>query len=107
MIKIFACTCGGVDQLARTVLKEGGHPDWLNVPITKGRQESMRQLEKLKPLLGMNAGYNALYEKLNGGAGKYTIVFGYNQDGAVRWADISRGAIKEMMDAQIIVSEFK
>lgn len=106
MIKVFACTCGGVDQLVRTALKDGGHPDWLNMPITKGRQESIRELDSLKPLLGMNAGFNALYDKLKSGAGKYIIIFGYTKEGAVRWSDISRGTIKEMMDAEIIVSEF-
>ncbi len=107
MIMVLACTCGGVDQLARTALKEGGYPRWLNFAIAKGRSESIRKLETIEPLFGDTPQYITLHDKLKKGSGKYVIVLGYDpNDHRIRWADIGRGKVEDMMDAQIIVSEY-
>lgn len=108
MILVLACTCGGVDQLARTALKEGGHPNWLNFAVAKGRSESIHKLETIEPLFGDTPQYKALHDKLGKGSGKYVIVLGCDPEShRIRWADIGRGKVEDMMDAQIIVSEYK
>lgn len=107
MIMVLACTCGGVDQLARTALKEGGYPRWLNFAIAKGRSESIRKLETIEPLFGDTPQYITLHDKLKKGSGKYVIVLGCDPEShRIRWADIGRGKVEDMMDAQIIVSEY-
>lgn len=104
MIAIVTCTCGGAEGLARTVLKNGGHPDWLNVPIASGAKQTEYVLDTLKDKYGSAPGYAALRDFVKN-HGRYVVVIGFNGK-VFAWTDISRGTLKDRLDAEILVNEF-
>lgn len=105
MIKVIACTCGGVERLARTTLRNGGMKNALEVPITRGKKESMRELASLPETCKETAQYKALLDYVSK-AGRFVIIVGYS-DNDMRWMDVSRGTIKEKLDGELIVEHFK
>ena len=105
MIFVITCTCGGAERTARDVLNKGGMPNYMEFPITKGKQASLKVLDSLKPVYGARTEFNALYGYVKK-TGRFVVVIGCS-DNIFRWSDVSRGAIKERIDGEIIVSEFK
>lgn len=104
MIAIVTCTCGGAEGLARTALKNGGHPDWLNFRIAKGKQQTKYVLDTLRAKYGDVDSYKAL-ETFTQKSGKYVVIIAY--DGKkFAWTDISRGTLKDRLDAEILIKEF-
>ena len=104
MIAVVTCTCGGAEGLARSALKNGGHPDWLNMPIAQGKKQTEFVLDTFKQKHENNSSYQALCEYVKK-RGRYVVIIG--EKGKVfAWADISRGTIQERMDAEILVKEF-
>lgn len=104
MIAVVTCTCGGAESLARTALKNGGHPDWLNTPIAQGKNQTKYVLESLKNRYENISSYQALVDHVNK-KGRYVVIIGY-KDKVFAWTDISRGSIQDRLDAEILVKEF-
>lgn len=105
MIKVVTCTCGGAERTARDVLLKGDMPDYMEYPITKGKSQSLKELEELPDEYKAKPEYKAMLNYIRN-SGRFVIILGY-KDGAMRWADVSRGTIKEKIDGEIIVSEMK
>ena len=104
MIAVVTCTCGGAEGLARTALKNGGYPDWLNTPIAQGKSQTKYVLESLKARYEDVSSYKALKAHVEN-RGRYVVIIGY-KDKTFAWTDISRGSLKDRLDAEILVKEF-
>lgn len=104
MIAVVTCTCGGAEGLARTALKNGGVENWLNYPIAQGKQQTKFVLDTMRSKFGDVDSFKAL-ETYTQKSGKYVIIIAH--DGKrFAWTDISRGSLKERLDAEILVKEF-
>lgn len=104
MILVVTCTCGGAESTARTALKNGGHPDWLTLPIAQGKNQTKYVLDTLKGKFENNSSYQALCQHVEK-RGRYVVIIGH-RDKTFAWADISRGSIQDRLDAEILVKEF-
>lgn len=106
MIEVITCTCGGADRTAREVLRKGGMENCLETPITKGKAPSLTVLDSLKEYSDIPE-YGALCSYVKK-AGRFVVIIGHDpKTHSFRWADVSRGSIKERLDGEIIVSEYK
>ena len=104
MIAIVTCTCGGAENMARTVLKNGGHPNWLNEPVAQGKSQTKYVLDALRSRYKDDPAFQAL-EQFTSKAGKYIVVIGYDKN-VFKWTDVARGKLKDRIDGEIIVKEF-
>lgn len=104
VIAVVTCTCGGAENLARTALKNGGHPDWLNLTISKGKSQTKYVLDALKSRYQNASSYQALAEYVEK-RGRYVVIIGY-KDKTFAWTDIANGTLKDRLDAEILVKEF-
>lgn len=105
MIKVIACTCGGVERLARATLMKGGMTDHMNVPITRGKNKSIAVLNALPEVYRNTSDFKALEAHVQN-SGRFVIIIGY-ANGGLKWMDIARGTIKEKLDAELIVEHYK
>ena len=105
MLKVVTCTCGGAERTARDVLMKGGLQNYMEFPITKGKNPSLREVDAIPDQYKDMAEYKALVSYIKK-SGRFVIIFGYKDD-TFRWADVSRGSIKEKIDGEIIVTEMK
>ena len=104
MIAVVTCTCGGAEGLARTALKNGGHPDWLNFPIAQGKNQTKFVLDTFKAKHENNSAYKALCDFVEKSS-RYVVIIG-EKGKTFAWADIARGSLQERLDAEILVKEF-
>lgn len=107
MIAVITCACGGADRMAREALRKGGVENPIEFPITKSKNSSLAVLESLKPEYGDLTDFKVLVEHVKR-SGRFVVVIGYSSsEHIMRWADVSRGTLKEKLDGEILVSEFK
>lgn len=104
MIAVVTCTCGGAEGLARTALKNGGVKNWLSYPIAQGKQQTKYVLDTMRNKFGDVAAFQALEAYIQK-SGRYVVIIA-NDGKKFAWTDISRGTLKERLDAEILVSEF-
>lgn len=90
--------------MARTALKNGGHPDWLDLTISKGKSQTDYVMNTLKGRYENAPSYQALAEYVRK-RGRYVIIIGY-KDKTFAWTDIANGTLKDRLDAEILVKEF-
>lgn len=104
MIAVITCACGGAEEMARSILKQGENSDWLKMPIAKGKDQSKYVMDSLRSRYGNNDKFKAL-DSYYPNRSSYIIFIGY--DGKeFKWADAARGTIKERLDAEILVRDF-
>lgn len=101
MIKIVACHCGSSNSLARNFLKSIDYPDWLNIPITRGREASLSVTNQLPPGIEKE-----ILQEFLKKASKWVIVIGYN-DTECKWSDISHNGPKSTIEAEFVVKNFQ
>ena len=99
-ITVVACQCGSSDSMARNFLKSVGYPDWLDVPIYRGKEKSLAVLNQLPPVPEKEMLYSFLK-----GASKWVVIIGYSQD-SMKWSDISHNAPKSTIEAEFVVKTF-
>lgn len=104
MLKILACTCGGVDQLARGLLQECNYADWLTIDIHKGKEHCQTILAFLEEELGPSLPLGALKNYIEN-TGTFTIVIGYDPT-HFYWEDFHSNAPIERARAKAIVEAF-
>lgn len=104
MILVLTCTCGGAERLARKFLKRAGYPNWMNIPIYKGKDKSKAVLSAIPQEYLLNPKTCSLISHIDNNS-KYVVIFGYG-DSLVRWTDVASGGVKEQIDADIIVDKF-
>lgn len=86
--------------MARNFLKSVGYPDWLDVPIYRGKEKSLAVLNQLPPVPEKEMLYSFLK-----GASKWVVIIGYSQD-SMKWSDISHNAPKSTIEAEFVVKTF-
>lgn len=101
MIKIIACHCGSSDSLVRNYLKSIGYPEWMSIPITKGKEKSLSVINQLPPSDGKEMLQSFLRD-----ASKWAVIIGYN-DSSMRWSDIAHGGAKTKIEAEMVVKNFQ
>ena len=104
MIAVVTCACGGAEEMARSVLKNGGFGNWLKMPIARGKEQTEYVMNSLRGRYGSNDKFKAL-DSYYKGRSSYIILIGYDK-GEFKWADVARGTIKERLDGEILVRDF-
>lgn len=100
MIGVVACQCGSSETLARDFLKKTGYPDWLNIPIHKGKEKSLAFLNQLPPSQDKE-----LLVSFIKGAGRWVVIVGFDGN-TVKWANIVHNPIKSKIEAEFIIKNF-
>ena len=95
-----ACLCNSSDSLIRNFLHQVNYPDWMNIPIYKGKQKSRQALSTLPQYPEVQA-----LDHFIENSSKWAVILGYNEKGC-RWADIAHQAAVSKIDAQMIVETF-
>lgn len=83
MIWLFACTCGGSENLLRKKLKKWGYKDWATAPLYQGREKAIQQLSSAVSTPEIEALLSFIQH-----TSKYAVVLGA-RDGKVAWSDVS------------------
>lgn len=99
-IAVVACLCGSSDNMARNFLKRANYPDWLNIPVHKGREKSLAVVNQLPPSPEKEMLQNYLKN-----ASKWTVIIGYT-DTECRWSDIAHNGAKSRIEAEYVVQNF-
>lgn len=104
MIYVLTCACGGVESMARAILREAGIKDWLNVPVYQGKEKAREILQD--PEISYLPAVQVLLKYINETT-SYVVVLGIDKvrDAAI-WADAKRGNIQHRLDAQIIAENY-
>lgn len=97
---ICACQCGSSEQLARQFLQKHGYPDWISIPVIKGKERSRNALTALPQYKEVKMLDNYLIN-----ASKWVVILGYNENGC-RWADLTHGGFPSQVEAGLIVETF-
>ena len=100
MIKIVTCACGSSESLVRNFLHSINYPDWMSIPIVKGKEKSLNAISTLPNYPEVEILGNYLRN-----SSKWAVILGYNENGC-RWADIAHSANKSRIDAELIVKTF-
>lgn len=101
MLMVLTCLCGGVENLSRRVLQRAGHPDYMKVPIHKGREKSLAALNTIPQFQELEPLRNFLKEHT-----RYAVVLGFNDKGC-RWANAASPNAKEVVDTELIIDKYK
>lgn len=101
MIKIVACHCGSSESLARNFLKSINYPDWLNIPIERGREASLAVTNQLPPSIEKE-----ILQEFLKNASKWVVIIGYDE-ASCKWSDIAHSGPKSRIEAEFVVKKFQ
>lgn len=99
-IGAIACHCGSSDSLVRNFLKSVGYPEWMSIPVNKGKEKSLAFLNQLPPAPEKEMLQNFLKD-----ASKWAVIIGYTED-QVKWSDIAHSGPKSKIEAELVVRAF-
>lgn len=99
-LAVVTCLCGGSESLVRNFLRSVDYPEWMNIPIVKGKEKSLSVLNQLPP-----APERDMLQSLLKNASKWAVIIGYN-DKSMRWSDIAHGGAKTQIEAELVVKTF-
>lgn len=105
MLSIVTCDCGSSEQLVRQALHRYEYKNWAMEIIRKGKSASLTEVERLIRMFPDSPELKALFAHINNNS-KWCVIIGYNDDGNVRWADISRSDMKSDIEAELITQNF-
>lgn len=100
-IGVIACHCGSSDSLVRNFLKSIGYPDWMTIPVNKGKEKSIAFLNQLPPTPEKEMLRNFLKD-----ASKWAVIIGYDQEN-MKWSDIAHNGPKSRIEAEFVVKNFQ
>lgn len=101
MIAVVACNCGSSDSLVRKFLKNIGYPDWVSIPVVKGKEKSLSVTNQLPP-----SPEKEMLKNFLKGASKWAVIIGYDEAN-VRWSDIAHNGPKSRVEAEALVNHFE
>lgn len=101
MIGIIACHCGSSDSLIRNFLKSVEYPDWMTIPVNKGKENSLSFLNQLPPAPEKEMLRNFLKD-----ASKWAVIIGYDGEN-MKWSDIAHNGAKSRIEAEFVVKTFQ
>lgn len=99
-ISIITCRCGSTESMARNFLHSAGYPEWMNVPVHQGKENSLVILNQLPPTPEKEMLQSFLRD-----ASKWVVIIGYNQD-SMKWSDISHNGPKSRIEAEFVVKAY-
>lgn len=99
-LAVVTCLCGGSESLVRNFLRSVDYPEWMNIPIVKGKEKSLSVLNQLPP-----APEKEMLQSLLKNASKWAVIIGYNGK-SMRWSDIAHGGAKTQIEAELVVKTF-
>lgn len=99
-IAVVTCQCGFADSLVRNFLHSVGYPDWMSIPIARGREKSLAVLNRLPPTTEKEMLAHFLK-----GASKWAVIIGYDESNC-KWSDISHNGPKSRIEARVVVENF-
>lgn len=100
MITVITCSCGFADSKARNFLKSVDYPDWMNIPIHRGKNKSFSVLNQLPP-----TPEKEMLQHFLEVSSKWVVIIGYD-DQSMKWSDISHNAPKSTIEAEFVVRNF-
>ena len=102
MLYLLGCRCANSEPRARTFLRENGYSKWQSIPMIKGREQCLNFLSSLPnpdKEIDMLKGYLRR-------TSSWSVFVGTHGDG-YEWADIGHSNLKEKLDAEILIKEYK
>ena len=99
-LAVVACMCGSSESMARNFLKSVGYPDWLTIPIHRGKDKSKSMLNQFPPVAERE-----MLEHFLQDASKWVVIVGYDQS-SMRWSDIAHNAPKSRIEAEFVVKAY-
>lgn len=99
-ICVITCRCGSTESLARNFLHSVGYPEWMDIPVHQGKENSLAILNQLP--------YTPEKEMLQAflkNASKWVVIIGYDQD-SMKWSDIAHNGQKSRIEAEFIVDAY-
>ena len=100
-LAVVACHCGSSDSMARNFLKSVGYPNWMDIPIHRGKEKSRSFLNQLPPVAEKEMLASFLKD-----ASKWVVIIGYDEH-SMKWSDISHNAPKSTIEAEFVVKNFQ
>lgn len=100
-LTVIACACGSSETTARNFLKSAGYQNWLTIPVFKGKEKSLIALDSVPP-----APEKEMLLSFLRNASKWVVIIGYDENGNMRWSDISHNAPRSTIEAQFVVETF-
>lgn len=100
MITVVTCACGSSDSMARNFLRSVNYPEWMTVPIHRGKEKSRSILNQLP-----STPEKEMLDNFLKNASKWVVIIGYDQ-GSMKWSDISHNAPKSHIEAEFVVKNF-
>lgn len=92
--------CGSSDSMARNFLRSVDYPEWMAVPIHRGKEKSRSILNQLP-----STPEKEMLDNFLKNASKWVVIIGYDQD-SMKWSDISHNAPKSHIEAEFVVKNF-
>lgn len=99
-LAVIACHCGSSDSLVRSFLKSVSYPEWMTIPVNKGKEKSLAVLNQLPPVPEKEMLYSFLKD-----ASKWAVIIGYT-DSQMKWSDIAHNGVKSRIEAEFVVRNF-
>ena len=99
-LTVVACMCGSSDSMARNFLRSVNYPEWMTVPIHRGKEKSRSILNQLP-----STPEKEMLDNFLKNASKWVVIIGYDQD-SMKWSDISHNAPKSHIEAEFVVKNF-
>lgn len=99
-ITVVTCRCGSTESLARNFLRSASYPEWMNIPVHQGKENSLVILNQLPPTPEKEMLQSFLRD-----ASKWVVIIGYNQD-SMKWSDISHNGPKSRIEAEFVVKAY-
>lgn len=101
MFHLLACRCANAEPRMRALLNENHYAKWQSHPMVKGREACMNFLDSLPA--------NKEIDKLKGyikRQSSWSVIIG--TDGKnYEWSDIGHSSLREKLDAEVIIKEYR
>lgn len=101
MIEVIGCLCGSTNSLVRNFLKSAGYANWLNTPITQGKEKSLAVLNHLP-----NTPEKEMLKSFLKSASKWAVIIGYDET-TMKWSDIAHNGPKSRIEASALIRHFE
>lgn len=100
MLVVIACHCGSSDSLVRNYLRSIKYPEWMSIPINKGKEKSLSVVNQLPPSDGKE-----MLKSFLKNASKWAVIIGYDEIDC-KWSDIAHNGPKSRIEAEFVVKQF-
>lgn len=100
MIFCLICNCTGSENQARTFLRNNGVSNYMEIPITQGREACMKYLQRLPRLKEVE-----MLEDFLRRSTSFVVVAGF-KDRMFKWSEVAHGDAASEVEGELIVQRF-